>query len=170
MRPSGMCGVLAGEPLFHGKLWEEAQHVGSDAARPLFPLTSFDRNTSRTAVQWLTHKYVVSVRGKRGIHVRVVHWDMLNSFSFNVSTWRVFNSPLLPSLFSDSITECSHNCYGNGECVAGSCHCFPGFIGPYCSRGNYPARLFPAGVAFLAFSLLTSDISQQKRGKKDELY
>uniref|UniRef100_G3PW44 Si:dkey-237h12.3 n=1 Tax=Gasterosteus aculeatus TaxID=69293 RepID=G3PW44_GASAC len=30
--------------------------------------------------------------------------------------------------------ECTHNCYGNGECVAGSCHCFPGFIGPYCSR------------------------------------
>uniref|UniRef100_G3PW43 Si:dkey-237h12.3 n=1 Tax=Gasterosteus aculeatus TaxID=69293 RepID=G3PW43_GASAC len=34
--------------------------------------------------------------------------------------------------------ECTHNCYGNGECVAGSCHCFPGFIGPYCSRAACP--------------------------------
>ncbi|KAK7922214.1 hypothetical protein WMY93_009116 [Mugilogobius chulae] len=38
----------------------------------------------------------------------------------------------------ESVTECTHNCYGNGECVAGSCHCFPGFIGPYCSRAACP--------------------------------
>ncbi|CAL8304104.1 unnamed protein product [Arctogadus glacialis] len=36
----------------------------------------------------------------------------------------------------DSVMECPHSCYGNGECVAGSCHCFPGFMGPYCSRAQ----------------------------------
>lgn len=62
---------------------------------------------------------------------------------------------------ADSVTECSHNCYGNGECVAGSCHCFPGFIGPYCSRGNYPTPLFPAASPFS----LTSDTSQKNKKK-----
>ncbi|XP_030224300.1 teneurin-3 isoform X5 [Gadus morhua] len=38
----------------------------------------------------------------------------------------------------DSVMECPHSCYGNGECVAGSCHCFPGFMGPYCSRAACP--------------------------------
>ncbi|XP_035525860.1 teneurin-3 [Morone saxatilis] len=42
------------------------------------------------------------------------------------------------TIIQDSVTECTHNCYGNGECVAGSCHCFPGFIGPYCSRAACP--------------------------------
>ncbi|CAL8261650.1 unnamed protein product [Lota lota] len=38
----------------------------------------------------------------------------------------------------DSVMECPHSCYGNGECVTGSCHCFPGFMGPYCSRAACP--------------------------------
>ncbi|XP_061690112.1 teneurin-3 isoform X3 [Syngnathoides biaculeatus] len=42
------------------------------------------------------------------------------------------------AIVQESVTECAHNCYGNGECVAGSCHCFPGFIGPYCSRAACP--------------------------------
>uniref|UniRef100_A0A8C6TVR1 Si:dkey-237h12.3 n=1 Tax=Neogobius melanostomus TaxID=47308 RepID=A0A8C6TVR1_9GOBI len=42
------------------------------------------------------------------------------------------------TIVQESVTECTHNCYGNGECVAGSCHCFPGFIGPYCSRAACP--------------------------------
>ncbi|KAM8848733.1 teneurin-3 isoform 2-T2 [Synchiropus picturatus] len=42
------------------------------------------------------------------------------------------------TIIQESVTECQHNCYGNGECVAGSCHCFPGFIGPYCSRAACP--------------------------------
>ncbi|XP_030624718.1 teneurin-3 isoform X2 [Chanos chanos] len=37
-----------------------------------------------------------------------------------------------------SVMECPHNCYGNGECVSGTCHCFPGFLGPYCSRAACP--------------------------------
>lgn len=32
--------------------------------------------------------------------------------------------------------ECPHNCHGNGECLSGICHCFPGFLGPDCSRGK----------------------------------
>ncbi|KAK6298562.1 hypothetical protein J4Q44_G00316170 [Coregonus suidteri] len=42
------------------------------------------------------------------------------------------------TIILESVMECSHNCYGNGECVSGSCHCFPGFIGPYCSRAACP--------------------------------
>uniref|UniRef100_A0A3B3RXL7 Teneurin-3 n=1 Tax=Paramormyrops kingsleyae TaxID=1676925 RepID=A0A3B3RXL7_9TELE len=38
----------------------------------------------------------------------------------------------------ESIMECPHNCHGNGECVSGTCHCFPGFLGPDCSRAACP--------------------------------
>ncbi|KAK2891083.1 hypothetical protein Q8A67_013726 [Cirrhinus molitorella] len=38
----------------------------------------------------------------------------------------------------ESVMECPHNCYGNGECVSGTCNCFPGFLGPYCSRAACP--------------------------------
>lgn len=37
--------------------------------------------------------------------------------------------------------DCSTNCNGNGECISGHCHCFPGFLGPDCARGN--VVLFP---------------------------
>ncbi|XP_022536740.2 teneurin-1 isoform X2 [Astyanax mexicanus] len=33
---------------------------------------------------------------------------------------------------------CSTNCNGNGECVAGHCHCFTGFLGPDCSKDSCP--------------------------------
>ncbi|KAM9329346.1 teneurin-3 isoform 2-T2 [Gastrophryne carolinensis] len=38
----------------------------------------------------------------------------------------------------DSVVECPRNCHGNGECVSGTCHCFPGFLGPDCSRAACP--------------------------------
>ncbi|XP_031415980.1 teneurin-3 isoform X6 [Clupea harengus] len=38
----------------------------------------------------------------------------------------------------DSVTECPHNCHGNGDCRSGTCHCFPGFLGPDCSRASCP--------------------------------
>uniref|UniRef100_A0A8D0L4Z0 Teneurin-3 n=1 Tax=Sphenodon punctatus TaxID=8508 RepID=A0A8D0L4Z0_SPHPU len=38
----------------------------------------------------------------------------------------------------ESVVECPRNCHGNGECVSGSCHCFPGFLGPDCSRAACP--------------------------------
>lgn len=45
--------------------------------------------------------------------------------------WIIFLFYLL-----ESVVECPRNCHGNGECVSGSCHCFPGFLGPDCSRGK----------------------------------
>ncbi|XP_041115150.1 teneurin-3-like isoform X17 [Polyodon spathula] len=38
----------------------------------------------------------------------------------------------------ESVMECPRNCHGNGECVSGTCHCFPGFLGPDCSRAACP--------------------------------
>ncbi|XP_078268670.1 teneurin-1 isoform X1 [Rhinoraja longicauda] len=38
----------------------------------------------------------------------------------------------------ESMDECSTNCNGNGECLSGHCHCFPGFIGPDCARDSCP--------------------------------
>ncbi|XP_073710432.1 teneurin-3 isoform X5 [Misgurnus anguillicaudatus] len=42
------------------------------------------------------------------------------------------------TIMLESVMECPHNCYGNGECVSGMCTCFPGFLGPYCSRAACP--------------------------------
>lgn len=42
---------------------------------------------------------------------------------------------------ADSIDDCPSNCFGNGDCVAGNCHCFPGFRGPDCSRGEISVDL-----------------------------
>ncbi|XP_066572908.1 teneurin-2 [Amia ocellicauda] len=38
----------------------------------------------------------------------------------------------------DSVQECPRNCHGNGECVSGVCHCFPGFHGTDCSKAACP--------------------------------
>ncbi|XP_029114629.1 teneurin-3 isoform X3 [Scleropages formosus] len=38
----------------------------------------------------------------------------------------------------ESVMECPHNCHGNGDCLSGTCHCFPGFLGPDCSRAACP--------------------------------
>lgn len=82
----------------------------------------------------------ISVIFRRLLNCAAFKWYIEEFYiSFNVTTWWAINSSTASSALADSVTECSHNCYGNGECVAGSCHCFPGFIGPYCSRGNYPA-------------------------------
>ncbi|XP_026027902.1 teneurin-3 isoform X9 [Astatotilapia calliptera] len=42
------------------------------------------------------------------------------------------------TIIIESIMECPHNCHGNGECLSGICHCFPGFLGPDCSRASCP--------------------------------
>lgn len=39
---------------------------------------------------------------------------------------------------ADSIDDCPSNCFGNGDCVSGTCHCFLGFKGPDCGRGESP--------------------------------
>uniref|UniRef100_A0A669EA57 Teneurin-4 n=1 Tax=Oreochromis niloticus TaxID=8128 RepID=A0A669EA57_ORENI len=38
----------------------------------------------------------------------------------------------------DSIDDCPSNCFGNGDCIAGTCHCFLGFKGPDCGRAACP--------------------------------
>ncbi|XP_040179861.1 teneurin-1 isoform X2 [Rana temporaria] len=38
----------------------------------------------------------------------------------------------------EMMDDCSTNCNGNGECISGHCHCFPGFLGPDCSRDSCP--------------------------------
>lgn len=40
------------------------------------------------------------------------------------------------SSFPESVDNCPSNCYGNGDCVSGTCHCFLGFLGPDCGRGR----------------------------------
>uniref|UniRef100_A0A8C1IID7 Teneurin-2 n=1 Tax=Cyprinus carpio TaxID=7962 RepID=A0A8C1IID7_CYPCA len=36
------------------------------------------------------------------------------------------------------LEECPQNCHGNGECMSGACHCFPGFHGTDCSKVACP--------------------------------
>uniref|UniRef100_A0A8C8B925 Teneurin-2 n=1 Tax=Otus sunia TaxID=257818 RepID=A0A8C8B925_9STRI len=38
----------------------------------------------------------------------------------------------------DSVQDCPRNCHGNGECVSGVCHCFPGFHGADCAKAACP--------------------------------
>ncbi|XP_006533359.1 teneurin-2 isoform X8 [Mus musculus] len=38
----------------------------------------------------------------------------------------------------DSVQDCPRNCHGNGECVSGLCHCFPGFLGADCAKAACP--------------------------------
>uniref|UniRef100_A0A3Q2P638 Teneurin transmembrane protein 3 n=1 Tax=Fundulus heteroclitus TaxID=8078 RepID=A0A3Q2P638_FUNHE len=42
------------------------------------------------------------------------------------------------TIIIESIMECPQNCHGNGDCLSGKCHCFPGFLGPDCSRAACP--------------------------------
>ncbi|XP_043925520.1 teneurin-2 isoform X2 [Protopterus annectens] len=44
-----------------------------------------------------------------------------------------FNTAIL-----DSVQDCPRNCHGNGECVSGVCHCFPGFHGSDCAKAACP--------------------------------
>ncbi|XP_026796322.3 teneurin-1 isoform X2 [Pangasianodon hypophthalmus] len=45
---------------------------------------------------------------------------------------------LLLSTAIEAMDGCSSSCNGNGECVAGHCHCFPGFLGPNCEKDTCP--------------------------------
>ncbi|XP_078241953.1 teneurin-2 isoform X8 [Pogona vitticeps] len=44
-----------------------------------------------------------------------------------------FNTVIL-----DSVQDCPRNCHGNGECVSGVCHCFPGYHGADCAKAACP--------------------------------
>lgn len=59
---------------------------------------------------------------------------------------------------ADSIDDCPSNCFGNGDCVGGTCHCFLGFKGPDCGRGesteNYTKPSLPSFDPYLCLSPL----------------
>ncbi|XP_077387511.1 teneurin-1 isoform X1 [Festucalex cinctus] len=46
----------------------------------------------------------------------------------------------------DTIDGCTKGCNGNGECVAGRCHCFAGFMGPNCAKDLCPVLCSGNGV------------------------
>lgn len=55
------------------------------------------------------------------------------------------------SSLPESVDNCPSNCYGNGDCISGTCHCFLGFLGPDCGRGKHShehsCNCFPDPVA-----------------------
>ncbi|XP_042274855.1 teneurin-1 isoform X1 [Thunnus thynnus] len=53
---------------------------------------------------------------------------------------------LLHSTPIDTMDGCSTDCNGNGECVAGHCHCFAGFLGPDCAKDSCPVLCSGNGV------------------------
>lgn len=61
---------------------------------------------------------------------------IFSSFFFFSSLPFVSDLPILVCVFADSMDGCSTDCNGNGECVAGHCHCFAGFLGPDCAKGK----------------------------------
>ncbi|XP_061844347.1 teneurin-3 isoform X1 [Nerophis lumbriciformis] len=82
------------------------------------------------------------VRHKRSVNVHeagFIHYlDMgiwhLAFYNDGRNTEQVsFNTVII-----ESIMECPQNCHGNGDCLSGICHCFPGFLGPDCSRASCP--------------------------------
>uniref|UniRef100_A0A6I8PGC2 Teneurin transmembrane protein 4 n=1 Tax=Ornithorhynchus anatinus TaxID=9258 RepID=A0A6I8PGC2_ORNAN len=38
----------------------------------------------------------------------------------------------------ESADDCPSDCFGNGDCVSGTCRCFLGFLGPDCGRASCP--------------------------------
>ncbi|KAM7389460.1 hypothetical protein PAMP_023437 [Pampus punctatissimus] len=46
----------------------------------------------------------------------------------------------------NTMDGCSTDCNGNGECVAGHCHCFAGFLGPDCAKDSCPVLCSGNGV------------------------
>ncbi|XP_063776753.1 teneurin-3 isoform X13 [Pseudophryne corroboree] len=65
----------------------------------------------------------------------------LNSGIWHIAFYNDGKNPELVSfntIVIESVVECPRNCHGNGECVSGTCHCFPGFLGPDCSRAACP--------------------------------
>ncbi|XP_019739458.1 teneurin-1 [Hippocampus comes] len=53
---------------------------------------------------------------------------------------------LLHSTPIETMDGCSKGCNGNGECVAGRCHCFAGFMGPNCAKDSCPVLCSGNGV------------------------
>uniref|UniRef100_A0AAQ4P5B9 Teneurin transmembrane protein 1 n=1 Tax=Gasterosteus aculeatus aculeatus TaxID=481459 RepID=A0AAQ4P5B9_GASAC len=59
--------------------------------------------------------------------------EYMDPFTWHLALYndgRNLEQVLLHSTPIDSMDGCSTDCNGNGECVAGHCHCFAGFLGP----------------------------------------
>uniref|UniRef100_A0A665W0B6 Teneurin transmembrane protein 3 n=1 Tax=Echeneis naucrates TaxID=173247 RepID=A0A665W0B6_ECHNA len=99
---------------------------------------------------------LVGVYGRKGLppsHTQVTLSDMDTGYShagfiqyLDTGIWHVAfyndgrNTEQVSynTIIIDSIMECPQNCHGNGDCLSGICHCFPGFLGPDCSRAACP--------------------------------
>uniref|UniRef100_A0A6Q2Z4L4 Teneurin-2 n=1 Tax=Esox lucius TaxID=8010 RepID=A0A6Q2Z4L4_ESOLU len=88
---------------------------------------------------------VESARERRSIHTVVLNEAIFVQY-LDPGTWHLafYNDGKgkEPVSFStaalDSIQECPQNCHGNGECMSGVCHCFPGFHGMDCAKAACP--------------------------------
>ncbi|XP_067852200.1 teneurin-2 [Heptranchias perlo] len=84
-----------------------------------------------------------SPRERRSIQTLVINEALFVQY-LDSGTWHLafYNDGKEKELISfntavlDSVQECPHNCHGNGECVSGVCHCFPGFHGADCAKGR----------------------------------
>uniref|UniRef100_A0AAY4CU76 Teneurin-1 n=1 Tax=Denticeps clupeoides TaxID=299321 RepID=A0AAY4CU76_9TELE len=102
-------------------------------------------------VKLLDGKQLIKVEGKGSSSVpRNLQLSSLQETGFieymDPGTWHLalYNDGkkteqvLILSSSVDTMDGCSDNCNGNGECVAGHCHCFPGFLGPSCEKDTCP--------------------------------
>uniref|UniRef100_A0AAY4E7H6 Teneurin-2 n=1 Tax=Denticeps clupeoides TaxID=299321 RepID=A0AAY4E7H6_9TELE len=88
---------------------------------------------------------VESPRERRSIQTVVLNEAVFVQY-LDPGTWHLafYNdgkekeSVSLSTVVLDSVQECPRNCHGNGECVSGVCHCFPGFHGMDCSKVACP--------------------------------
>uniref|UniRef100_A0A4W3GJ24 Teneurin-2 n=1 Tax=Callorhinchus milii TaxID=7868 RepID=A0A4W3GJ24_CALMI len=88
---------------------------------------------------------VESPRERRSIQTLVINEAVFVQY-LDPGTWHLafYNDGKEKELISfntavlDSVQECPRNCHGNGECVSGVCHCFPGFHGADCAKAACP--------------------------------
>ncbi|KAK7899528.1 hypothetical protein WMY93_020381 [Mugilogobius chulae] len=103
----------------------------------------------------LSHNALLGVYGRRNIPPTHTQFDFVKlldgkalprSLTDPVSAAKTPKGLLLSGLQEtgfidtpiDSMDGCSTDCNGNGECVAGHCHCFAGFLGPDCAKDSCP--------------------------------
>uniref|UniRef100_A0A673WTU2 Teneurin-2 n=1 Tax=Salmo trutta TaxID=8032 RepID=A0A673WTU2_SALTR len=88
---------------------------------------------------------VESPRERRSIHTVVLNEAIFVQY-LDPGTWHLafYNdgkdkeSVSFSTVALDSVQECPQNCHGNGECMSGVCHCFPGFHGMDCAKAACP--------------------------------
>ncbi|CAB1316842.1 unnamed protein product, partial [Coregonus sp. 'balchen'] len=88
---------------------------------------------------------VESPRERRSIHTVVLNEAIFVQY-LDPGTWHLafYNdgkdkeSVSFSTMALDSVQECPQNCHGNGECMSGVCHCFPGFHGMDCAKAACP--------------------------------